>query len=696
MSYSSPRGPRVPDLSSWTAAASARPPAGMAAVLKSLFSYVDPTGGSLAELITQVVVGVGRRVRGKATDELGDKLWALVKERLTPAERDELLAEPDGADWARRVRQRIETLLAEDRRFAGQATGLLFGNGGFREALWQLPPDNPGFANRELEIEKIRGVLAPRAPSGARAWLRTQLFGRATGTASNVVEIVGPLAIGKTELAIHAAHGLLDQYPDGCFVVDLGGPLGRSDGITDGLVDLLRAQGTPVSELPETRELALRSYRSWFHNKRALVLIENAGSDGQVRLFLPPGGDCGAIVTGTRSVLGLGRERVCALSTFSRDAAYHMLRGLDCASGRWLDNDLNDARGAAARRVLSWCGWHPAAIACLAGWINQPSMLPASDAEIVADLSRSTGSSLDGILRGSKLGALMARQYAQISGAAPASARLIRLLGLLSVPYIDTDLAAALTGYGREQIEAELRRLVDYGVLRIDGPHYCMAPFYQRFAEGMAREVDSASDRRAALTRAFRHLLERDQSWPVAEGARMLDSIARVARERANWIAAVTRAFIEGLYELSWRLALGCASFFRANGYVAGWEAVAVWGLRAAERLEREDARLEALARSELSLAAAYEAQRSAADLATSYVVGLRRATELARYGLMCAEREEPDTARRCLAASAELASACDPRRWEGARSARTDELFALLEDDLDRLRERLDQARSS
>lgn len=630
-----------------------------------LIAAVDPTSGLLAGVISRFAVNVVRRVQGKAEEHIGDRLWALIRQRLSAKDLARLERDPHQDDWPDRLRARVEVLLIEDPRFAEAAKQLLFGDGGFDEAIWQLPADDPSFANRERELQIIRQALERPFEGGSLRRTIRRALGRPRAEAA-VVEIVGPPMIGKSELAVHAAHELADAYPDGCLVVDLGGPLGWPGRVTDGLIDLLRAQGTELTSIPETHELALKRYRSWFHDKRALVIIENATNAEQVRMFLPPGQNCGAIVTGRGPTLGLDREKTCTLRTFRYDVALTILRGLDRSPDRW------DGRSGAAaiQKVLDWSGCHPAAIASVAAWINWPSMVGRSEADIAAELTKqpldtTAASSM------SRLVSALRRQYGPLGETSPDAARLLRLLGLLSVPYIDSELAAALTGTTREIAEAGLRELVDAGFLRLDGTRYRMAPFHQRFAEELAREIDTEAERTAALEKAFRHFLETDSTWTTPAAAAALDQIAEASRRRANWIAAVARAFAEGMYELAYRLALGCAAFCEAHGYLSAWEALARIGVQAASQLERDEARLEALARAELNLAVVLGSRHQNEGQTKFYVSSLNRIRALVRYGLASAERNDGETARTCFDTGTELVEAVrqhtspDPKRTE-------------------------------
>lgn len=672
MSYSSGYQRQDP-LFSTTSQPAAPQPSSVGDVIKTTLAPIDPTAGLLAGVVSQFIVGIGTKVGEKAQTHISDRLTELLTNRLGQKESARLLAGKGRDDWAQHVRDRISWLVNEDPAFARSAATLVFGDGGVGEAIYQLPAVSPTFSNRKEEVRQIRQVLS--------LGLRRRLFGRRAPT---VIEIAGPPMAGKSELAIRAAHELARDYPDGCFVVDLGGPLGWSSRITDGLVDILRAQGMALGKLPETRQLALNHYRSWFRGKRALVIIENATDMDDVRAFLPPDRRCAAIVTADKSVLDLPRQQVCTVRPFGAGAGSEMLRQLDHHGQRW-----EDASGrSAATEVLRWCGYHPAIIAAVAAWISQPDMVGRTGSSLATELWKwSDGSSARTSLA-PRLRITLTKQYEAIAADTPDAARLFRLLGLSSIPYVDAGLAAALAGVTMSTAQSALDRLLDGGVLRLDDGLYQMTAYHQRYAESLARERDSEKDRSAALVRLFRHLLERNDSWAAAAASNTYSLVA-ASRIRRVWLAAVGRAFAEGMHEWVCRLAAGCAAFFAVQRYWAGWEATSRLAVLAAAQLPTEEARLTASASAQFSLTAALWTRRKP-KAAASYRQSLRRIRQLATYGLAAADTDG-DAARRCLQESDELFRTCRDERYPAADGVDATELLAAAGTEIERLRRRIE-----
>jgi hypothetical protein len=111
------------------------------------------------------------------------------------------------------------------------------------------------------------------------------------------VVLTGMPGVGKTALAVHVAHGLKHQYPDGQLFVPLRGASGWPAAVPDVLRRCLHAFGAAPEVLPSSAGGLASMYRSQLAEKRVLVLLDDAASAAQVDALLPGGPTCSVIVT---------------------------------------------------------------------------------------------------------------------------------------------------------------------------------------------------------------------------------------------------------------------------------------------------------------------------------------------------------------------------------------------------------------
>lgn len=123
-----------------------------------------------------------------------------------------------------------------------------------------LPPPPGDFAGRTAELSEVLGCLDPEVDGSATA----------TPAAVVVSALAGMGGIGKTALALHAAHQAHGRgwFPGGAVFADLRG-YSAQDPVGAGAVAdrLLRAMGVPARQLPGTDDGAVdawqRLLKSW-------------------------------------------------------------------------------------------------------------------------------------------------------------------------------------------------------------------------------------------------------------------------------------------------------------------------------------------------------------------------------------------------------------------------------------------------
>ena len=439
----------------------------------------------------------------------------------------------------------------------------------------QLPASPPHFAGRTAELKAL-DELAARAADGD---------GRGA-----VWVLAGPAGVGKTTLAVHWAHRVADQFPDGQLYVNLRGfaPEGRPVTPAEALRALLRAMGVLLAQIPESRDAQAALYRSMLAGKRMLVLIDNAADAGQVRPLLPGGTGCAALVTSRSQLTGLvaveGAHPVF-LNVLSEPEACELLVGR-------LGAQRVMAEPAAATELAGLCAGLPLALSVAAARAAaRPSFaLSALAAELRSDEDRLDALGLaedaDGNVR-----EVLSWSYRQLS--APA-ARMFRLLGVHQGPDISAAAAASLAGTGVPQARRALAEL--------SGAHLAAESVPDRFGfhdllRAYASELAAADDPDANSGPAVRRLLDHylitaNTALPLLYPARdplvlgeaapgttpervtsRAQARAWFAAEHQVLLAAAAKAAATGFSAHAWQLPTAMSEFLDREGH---WHDLAV------------------------------------------------------------------------------------------------------------------------
>ncbi|MEU3960920.1 BTAD domain-containing putative transcriptional regulator [Streptomyces buecherae] len=201
----------------------------------------------------------------------------------------------------------------------------------------QLPPPPAHFVGREADLAELRGAL------------------RGAGPMAPVCGVGGLGGIGKTTLALAAAHELAPTFPDGRLFVDLhGGERGRP-AIGRVLEALLLALGAAPDDIPFGTEARRARYQAMLEGRRVLVVIDRAHGWAQAAPLLPDAPGCAAIVTSRRTHAAPERVPWIALREFSQREGLDLLARV---LGR--ARVVQDANGA--HRLFRYCGGLPLAL----------------------------------------------------------------------------------------------------------------------------------------------------------------------------------------------------------------------------------------------------------------------------------------------------------------------------------------------
>src|SRR5918992_2765474 len=443
----------------------------------------------------------------------------------------------------------------------------------------QLPPDVADFTGRDEQLVQLLELLQPGSPDHAVV----------------ITALAGMAGVGKTALAVHAAHRLRERYPDGQLYVDLRGadrvPLDAS-GV---LARMLRTLG--VARTPETLEERTELFRSRLADREVLLLLDNAVTEQQVRPLLPGSPTCGVIVTSRNHLAGLAGVRLIDLDVFEPPQAVELL-------ARIVGADRVAAEPDVAERLVRLCGYLPLAVRIAGGRLAaKPHWSLTRMAERLDDEHRR----LDEL----RLGDLEVRAGVTLSYEAldPAARRALRLLGLLDVPSFAAWVAAAVLGISPADAEDLIERLVEAQLLEVTAENgtyrYRSHDLIRVLARERAEAEDSPADRAAAIRRAVAGGVtgaeEGDARLPrtppgVVRGPvprwygqqpLIPDPLTWFESERACLIAAAGQACRLGFADLAWGLVQTLTDFLDLRGSYDEWRQTHERALRVVQ--EHED-----------------------------------------------------------------------------------------------------------
>jgi len=369
---------------------------------------------------------------------------------------------------AARGRGHAESVLAAARTAAPGAAAAA--------ATRTLPRDSANFTGRERELALLLAAVRPE-PAGA------------VGMGIHVID--GMPGIGKTTLAVSAAHRLASSYPDGQFFLPLHAhtPGQRPVEPADSLASLLETAGLRAQQIPPGLEARAARWRDHVAGKKILLLLDDAAGHEQVRPLLPGTTGSLVLITSRRRLAALDDAAQISLGTLSPADAATLLARL---AGR----PSLSSGDAGIGEITRLCGYLPLAIGMVASQLrNHPARTPEGvAAELAAARDRLTLIYAENL----SVGAAFDLSYADLDAA---QQRMFRRLGLLPGPSIDAYAAAALDGTGTAASRRCLDELYDQHLVAEPAPgRYELHDLLREHARTLAA-ADEPTDREAAVTR---------------------------------------------------------------------------------------------------------------------------------------------------------------------------------------------------
>ncbi|MBC3843005.1 tetratricopeptide repeat protein [Streptacidiphilus sp. 4-A2] len=308
--------------------------------------------------------------------------------------------------------------------------------------------------------------------------------------------IDGMAGIGKSALALRAAHHVRAHFPDGQLFIDLHGHTPGMEPLDAGkaLDWFLRSLGVPPQLIPQSLDERAAFYRDRLAGTRTLVFLDNAGSTAQVRPLLPAGPGCLVMITSRKRLTGLEDAYSLALDVLCEADAVALLHTV-AGPGRI------PADHPTVPVLVALCGRMPLAIRIVAARLRHQGALRIEDvAAQLRDEQRRLSYLQD---EERNLVGVFETSYAALPAA---EQRLFRLLAV--VPGADVDLRAAASVAGTDERTAErlLESLLDHNLLAQHAPYrYRFHDLLRLYARTLSEGPEAAEECGAALRRLLDH-----------------------------------------------------------------------------------------------------------------------------------------------------------------------------------------------
>ena len=433
----------------------------------------------------------------------------------------------------------------------------------------QLPADIADFTGRDEQVKRLSDLLSGIGASGDPGAVR-------------IAVVAGSGGLGKTSLAVHAAHRVRRRFPDGQLYVDLLGATAAPLLPGDVLARFLRDLGVDGRDIPVDEDERAARYRTTLARRRMLVVLDNARDAAQVRPLLPGSASSAVLVTTRSRMPDLASTKLVDLNVLDDDEALKLFVKV-------VGEERAAAEPEATAELLDACAGLPLAIRiCAARLVTRSGWTIRAMAGRLTDEHRR----LDEM----RAGDLAVRASFEVSftslplstdkrGIDPALA--FRLLGLWHGPSISSAAAAALFGVPEYSAEDALEVLVDTHLLEsVATDRYRFHDLLRVYAAERAEADLLGAERDAALTRLLTWYMRTADAAATAVLPQRYDiplepvgndppplgfadaeeALSWYDSERANLVAATRQAAASGRHEVAWRLPAPLFIIFNSRG----------------------------------------------------------------------------------------------------------------------------------
>jgi len=530
-----------------------------------------------------------------ADHPLREGLWLLLMRALNGAGRHaealeaygqarDAISEQLGVDPGAELRQLHAELLAKDTAAGVITAGVVSppaepapeprrargAKRGGAQGPAQLPADVADFTGRDEQVKRLSDLLSGTGASGDPGAVR-------------IAVVAGAGGLGKTSLAVHAAHRVRRRFPDGQLYVDLLGATAAPLLPADVLARFLRDLGVDGRDIPVDEDERAARYRTTLARRRMLVVLDNARDAAQVRPLLPGSASSAVLVTTRSRMPDLASTKLVDLNVLDDDEALKLFVKV-------VGEERAAAEPEATAELLDACAGLPLAIRiCAARLATRSGWTIRAMAGRLTDEHRRLDEMRAGDL------AVRASFEVSFTSLPPSTdkqgidpARAFCLLGLWQGPSISSAAAAALFGIPEYSAADALEVLVDTHLLEsVATDRYRFHDLLRVYAAERAADDLLAAERDATLTRLLTWYMRTTDSAatavaphrynipldaPTGDDAPALsfatseEALAWYDDERANLVAATRQAARSGLHEIAWRLPAPLFQMFTSRG----------------------------------------------------------------------------------------------------------------------------------